>query len=413
MLESAQSLVDEHAALEEQLADPEVVGDPERLREVNTRYGRLAPVVAAHAEWVGAGEDLAAARELAAEDAAFAEEIPALEERLTVAEDRLRRLLIPRDPDDDRDVILEVKAGEGGEESALFAGDLVRMYLRHAEKRGWRTEILDSTESDLGGYKDVQVAISAKGTPAPGEAPWARLKFEGGVHRVQRVPVTESQGRIHTSAAGVWVMPDVGDAVEVEISPNDLKIDVYRSSGPGGQSVNTTDSAVRITHLPTGTVVSCQNEKSQLQNKESAMRVLRARLHQIALDEKAAADAEARAGQVRTVDRSERIRTYNFPENRIADHRTGYKAYNLDQVLAGDLQAVEPLGELDQRGVAATTHGGDDIQHSLVDRVVRHAFPAQQMIQVSREVLVSGIESADGGRSGHSGPHVWLLLRRP
>ena len=340
MLESAQSLVDEHAALEAQLADPAVVGDPERLREVNTRYGRLAPVVAAHAEWVGAGEDLAAARELAAEDAAFAEEIPALEERLNVAEDRLRRLLIPRDPDDDRDVILEVKAGEGGEESALFAGDLLRMYLRHAEKRGWRTEILDSTESDLGGYKDVQVAISAKGTPAPGEAPWARLKFEGGVHRVQRVPVTESQGRIHTSAAGVWVMPDVGDAVEVEISPNDLKIDVYRSSGPGGQSVNTTDSAVRITHLPTGTVVSCQNEKSQLQNKESAMRVLRARLHQIALDEKAAADAEARAGQVRTVDRSERIRTYNFPENRIADHRTGYKAHNLDSVLDGDLDAV-------------------------------------------------------------------------
>lgn len=340
MLESAQTLIDEHAALEAQLADPAVVGDPDRLREVNSRYAQLGPVVAAHAEWVAAGEDLGAARELAAEDAAFAEELPALEERQAVAEDRLRRLLVPRDPDDDRDVLLEVKAGEGGEESALFAGDLLRMYLRHAEKRGWRTEILDSTPSDLGGYKDVQVAISAKGTPAPGEAPWARLKYEGGVHRVQRVPVTESQGRIHTSAVGVWVMPDVGDVVEVEISPADLKIDVYRSSGPGGQSVNTTDSAVRITHLPTGTVVSCQNEKSQLQNKESAMRVLRARLHQMAVDEANAEAAEARASQVRTVDRSERIRTYNFPENRIADHRTGYKAHNLDAVLDGDLDPV-------------------------------------------------------------------------
>ncbi|WP_201467437.1 peptide chain release factor 1 [Janibacter melonis] len=337
---SGQSLVDEHAALEAQLGDPEVVGDPERLREINSRYARLGPVVAAHAEWVGAREDLEAARELAQEDPSFAEELPALAERLEQAEDRLRRLLIPRDPDDDRDVILEVKAGEGGAESALFAGDLLRMYLRHAEKHGWRTEILDSTESDLGGYKDVQVAISSRGTPAPGEAPWARLKYEGGVHRVQRVPVTESQGRIHTSAAGVWVMPDVGDVVTVDIAPNDLKIDVYRSSGPGGQSVNTTDSAVRITHLPTGLVVSCQNEKSQLQNKESAMRVLRARLHQLAVDEAAAEAADARRSQVRTVDRSERIRTYNFPENRISDHRTGFKAHNLDSVLDGDLDAV-------------------------------------------------------------------------
>jgi peptide chain release factor 1 len=273
------------------------------------------------------------------DDASFAEEVPALEEVLATAEDRLRRLLLPRDPDDDRDVILQVKAGEGGEESALFAGDLLRMYLRYAERRGWRTEVIDATGSDLGGYKDVQVAVKAKGTPEPGDAPWARLKYEGGVHRVQRVPVTESQGRIHTSAAGVLVMPEA-EEVEVTIDPNDLKIDVYRSSGPGGQSVNTTDSAVRITHLPTGVVVSCQNEKSQLQNKESALRVLRARLHQLAQD---AADAEAsaaRRSQIRTVDRSERIRTYNFPENRIADHRTGYKAYNLEQVLDGDLDPV-------------------------------------------------------------------------
>ena len=339
MLESAEALVAEHAALERQLADPVVVSDPDRLREVNTRYAALGPVVAAHRAWVAAREDLEAARELTAEDPAFAEEVPALEARLTAAAERLRRLLVPRDPEDDRDVILEVKAGEGGEESALFAADLLRMYLRHAERRGWRTEVLDATESDLGGYKDVRVAVKSRGTPQPGEAPWARLKFEGGVHRVQRVPVTESQGRIHTSAAGVWVMPEV-EEVEVQIDPNDLRIDVFRSSGPGGQSVNTTDSAVRITHLPTGLVVSCQNEKSQLQNREAALRVLRARLHQIAMDERRAADADARASQVRTVDRSERIRTYNFPENRISDHRTGYKAHNLDAVLDGDLDPV-------------------------------------------------------------------------
>ena len=339
MLDSALALVREHAALEERMADPAVAGDPTALREINKRYAVLGPTVAAYHAWTAATDDLTAARELAAEDPDFAEELPALEATAVTAEERLRRLLLPRDPDDDRDVILEVKAGEGGEESALFAGDLLRMYLRYAERRGWRTELLDATESDLGGYKDVRVAVKAKGTPEPGDAPWARLKFEGGVHRVQRVPVTESQGRIHTSAAGVLVMPEAED-VEVEIGPNDLKIDVYRSSGPGGQSVNTTDSAVRITHLPTGVVVSCQNEKSQLQNKESALRVLRARLHQIAQE---AADAEAsanRRSQVRTVDRSERIRTYNYPENRVSDHRTGYKAYNLDVVLDGEIDPI-------------------------------------------------------------------------
>ncbi len=213
------------------------------------------------------------------------------------------------------------------------------MYLRYAERRGWGTEILEATESDLGGYKDVSVAIKARGIPQPGEAPFARLKYEGGVHRVQRVPITESQGRIHTSAAGVLVFPEA-EEVEVEMDPNDLRIDVYRSSGPGGQSVNTTDSAVRITHVPTGIVVSCQNEKSQLQNKESALRILRARLLDAARAEADAAAGVARRSQVRTVDRSERIRTYNFAENRISDHRVGYKSYNLDQVLDGDLDAV-------------------------------------------------------------------------
>lgn len=340
MFESALALVDEHAALERQLADPEVASDPARLREVGKRYAALGPTVAAYRAWVVATGDLSAARELAAEDPAFAAEVPALEEAAEVATDRLRRLLVPRDPDDDRDVILEVKAGEGGEESALFAGDLLRMYLRYAATRGWSAEVLDSTESDLGGVKDAQVAIKARGAAAPGEAPWARLKYEGGVHRVQRVPVTESQGRIHTSAAGVWVMPEAEETGEVELHDNDLRIDVFRSSGPGGQSVNTTDSAVRITHLPTGTVVTCQNEKSQLQNREAALRVLRARLRQAALEAAQAAAADARASQVRTVDRSERIRTYNFPENRVSDHRTGFKAYNLDTVLGGDLDAL-------------------------------------------------------------------------
>jgi peptide chain release factor 1 len=217
----------------------------------------------------------------------------------------------------------------------LFAGDLLRMYLRYAERQGWKTELLDATESDLGGYRDATLAVRA-GT---GDGAWSRLKFEGGVHRVQRVPVTESQGRIHTSAAGVLVLPEA-EEVEVEIDPNDLRIDVYRSSGPGGQSVNTTDSAVRITHVPTGTVVSCQNEKSQLQNKESAMRILRARLLVLAQDEANAAASAERRSQIRTVDRSERIRTYNFPENRISDHRVNFKAYNLDQVLDGDLDAL-------------------------------------------------------------------------
>ncbi|MBC7639241.1 MAG: peptide chain release factor 1, partial [Rhodoferax sp.] len=256
------------------------------------------------------------------------------------AAETLRRLLVPRDLDDDRDVIMEVKAGEGGEVSVLFAADLVRMYLRFAERHGWSTQVLDSTGSALGGYKDVSIALKSRGTPAPGHGVWSRLKYEGGVHRVQRVPVTESQGRIHTSAAGVLVMPEPDEEVALEIGPNDLRIDVFRSSGPGGQSVNTTDSAVRITHLPTGTVVSCQNEKSQLQNREQAMRILRARLHALAQEQADAEASAARRSQVRSVDRSERIRTYNYAENRINDHRTGYKSYNLDAVLDGDLDAV-------------------------------------------------------------------------
>ena len=336
---AAEPLLTEHAELERALADPGVHADPARARTLGRRYAELTGVVEAYRAWRAALDDADAAAELAAEDAGFAAELPGLTAAAEAASEKLRRLLVPRDPDDDRDVILEIKAGEGGEESALFAGDLLRMYLRYAERHGWRTEVLDATESDLGGYKDVAVAVKSRGTPAPGEGVFACLKYEGGVHRVQRVPVTESAGRIHTSAAGVLVLPEV-EEVEVAIDENDLRIDVFRSSGPGGQSVNTTDSAVRITHLPTGLVVSCQNEKSQLQNKEQAMRILRARLHTLAVEAAQAEAAQTRRSQVRTVDRSERIRTYNFPENRIADHRTGYKAYHLDQVLAGDLDPV-------------------------------------------------------------------------
>ncbi|PFG32612.1 peptide chain release factor 1 [Sanguibacter antarcticus] len=333
-------LLAEHAEIEGQLADPAIHADAGRARTLGRRYAELGQVVAAYRGWRSATDDAEAAGELAAEDASFAAEVPALQEAADVATEKLRRVLVPRDPDDGRDVILEIKAGEGGEESALFAGDLLRMYLRYAERRGWKTEIIEATESDLGGYKDVQVAVKAKGTVAPEDGAWANLKYEGGVHRVQRVPATESQGRIHTSAAGVLVFPEVEDAGELEIDQNDLRIDVYRSSGPGGQSVNTTDSAVRITHVPSGIVVSMQNEKSQLQNKEQAMRVLRARLLAARQEEEAAAANDIRRSQVRTVDRSERIRTYNYPENRIADHRTGYKSYNLDQVLDGDLEPV-------------------------------------------------------------------------
>jgi peptide chain release factor 1 len=339
MFEAVEGLVDEHAQLEQQLAAPETHADARLAKRLNQRYAQLSAVIGAWREWREYGDDLGAARELAAEDPTFAAEAESLVAKREVAEERLRRLLVPRDPTDDKDAILEVKSGEGGEESALFAGDLLRMYSRYAETRGWKVEILDANESDLGGYKSVTVAVKAKGTPPPGEAPYALLKFEGGVHRVQRVPVTESQGRIHTSAAGVLVLPEA-EQVDVHLDENDLRIDVFRSSGPGGQSVNTTDSAVRITHLPTGIVVSCQNEKSQLQNRDQAMRILRARLLAAAQEEADAEASEARRSQVRTVDRSERIRTYNYAENRISDHRTGYKSYNLDQVLNGDLQPV-------------------------------------------------------------------------
>ncbi|MFI7605760.1 peptide chain release factor 1 [Micromonospora sp. NPDC049366] len=342
------ALLDEYADLEKQLADPAIHADQATARRIGRRYAELVPLHKAAGELAQARSDLAAARELAAEDPSFAAEAESIAASLPALEERLAELLIPRDPHDAKDVIVEIKAGEGGEESALFAGDLLRMYTRYAERHGWLTEVIDAQDSDLGGVKDVSLAIKTKGVPEGGNGVWSRLKWEGGVHRVQRVPVTESQGRIHTSAAGVLVLPEAED-VDVTIDPNELRIDVFRSSGPGGQSVNTTDSAVRITHLPTGIVVSCQNEKSQLQNREQAMRILRARLLAAAQEQADAAASDARKAQVRTVDRSERIRTYNFPQNRITDHRIGYTAYNLDLALAGDLDGVlDALAEADR-----------------------------------------------------------------
>ncbi len=328
-------LLSEHASLEAELADPAVHADQARARRLGRRYAQLAPVVETTRALDAARDDLAAARELAREDSSFAAEAEGLEQQIDELTARLQEQLLPKDPDDDKDVILEIKAGEGGAESALFAGDLLRMYLRYAERRGWATQVLEAVDAELGGYKDIAVAVKSR----TDEGIWSRLKFEGGVHRVQRVPVTESQGRIHTSAVGVLVLPEA-EEVDVQVDPNDLRIDVFRSSGPGGQSVNTTDSAVRITHLPTGVVVSSQNEKSQLQNRESALRVLRSRLLAAAREDAAATASDQRRSQVRTVDRSERVRTYNYPENRISDHRVGFKAHNLDAVLDGELDPV-------------------------------------------------------------------------
>ena len=349
MFESAGPLRDEFAELEAALSDPSIHADVARARKVGRRYAELTPIIKGMDEYNRLTDDLTAARELAADDETFAAEAAELEKRLPVVAERLTRLLAPRDPNDSGDALIEIKSGEGGDESALFAADLLKMYSRYAEQRGWKVEILDSQETDLGGYKSVTAAIKAPSVGEPDQMPYGVLKFEGGVHRVQRVPVTESQGRVHTSAAGVLVMPEV-EETEVEIEDKDLRIDVFRSSGPGGQGVNTTDSAVRITHLPTGIVVSCQNERSQLQNREQAMRMLRARLITAAEEDAASAASAARKSQIRTVDRSERIRTYNFAENRIADHRIGFKAYNLDQVLNGDMSAV--IGALQEADTA-------------------------------------------------------------
>lgn len=328
-------IVSEYQGIEAQMADPETMGDQTLFRKLSKRYSELQPIINVNNKLVQARDDHEAAEEMAYEDKEFAAEAERLAEEIVSLEEQLADLLAPRDPHDGDDIVMEVKAGAGGEEAALFAGELVRMYQRYAEKHGFTVEVLGLSESDLGGVKDMTLSIRSK-TPSRDGA-WSVFKFEGGVHRVQRVPVTESQGRIQTSAAGVLVYPEPDEVAEVEIDDKDLRVDVYRSSGKGGQGVNTTDSAVRITHLPTGLVVTCQKERSQIQNKARAMQVLAARLQAIAEEHAEVEAAEGRAAQIRTMDRSERIRTYNWPENRISDHRIGYKANNLDSVLNGDL----------------------------------------------------------------------------
>ncbi|MBN9169942.1 MAG: PCRF domain-containing protein [Microbacterium sp.] len=342
MFESVKGLLDEHKAVQEELSDPAVHADAARAKRVNRRYAELSRIVAANDAWIAASDDLEAARELAKEDEAFAAEVPVLEAKRDAAQERLRRLLIPRDPDDARDVIMEIKQGEGGAESALFAADLLRMYLQYAASKGWKTELLERSESDLGGYKEVQVAIKGSSTD-PAQGVWAHLKYEGGVHRVQRVPATESQGRIHTSTTGVLVFPEVDEPDEIEINANDLKIDVFRSSGPGGQSVNTTDSAVRITHLPTGIVVSMQNEKSQIQNRAAAMRVLQTRLMLLQREEEAAKKKEL-AGVI-TASWGDQMRSYFlYGQQLVKDLRTGYEVGNPAPVFDGDIDGFIAAG---------------------------------------------------------------------
>jgi peptide chain release factor 1 len=357
MFEKLADIERRFSEIEKRLSDPAVAADPNKLRDLGKEHAELAPVVSLYREYKRASDDLDAAREMSkgagGEDASFLrEEITALEERLSKVSFQLKEALIPKDPLDEKNVIVEIRSAAGGDEAALFAAELLEMYQRYAESHRFKTEILSGSPNEIGGVKEVVFAVKGKGV-------YSRLKHESGVHRVQRVPATESQGRIHTSTATVAVLPEAED-VDIEINPNDLKVDVYRSSGPGGQSVNTTDSAVRITHLPTGEVVACQEERSQLQNKERAMRILRARLLQRAQEEQRSKIDTERRTQVGTGERSEKIRTYNFPQNRVTDHRIGLTLHKLPQVLAGDLDdMIDALRREDQAGHLRASGNGD------------------------------------------------------
>ena len=337
MFDELDFIVEKYEELSMKVSDPDVIANQTLWQKHIKEMGEMEPIVKKYTEYKKAKEGIAEAKEmLEMGDEELRElakmELSDLEDQIPVMEDELKILLLPKDPNDEKNVILEVRAGTGGDEAALFGQDLLRMYLRYTERRGWKAEIMDINDTGIGGIKEASVLIKGKGA-------YSRLKYESGTHRVQRVPATESSGRIHTSAATIAVLPEVDD-VEVEINPNDVRVDVYRSSGNGGQCVNTTDSAVRLTHIPTGLVVTCQDEKSQLKNKDKAFKVLRSRLYDMKMQEQNAEISAERKSQVGSGDRSERIRTYNFPQGRITDHRIGMTIYKLDNFLDGDIDEI-------------------------------------------------------------------------